>query len=81
MLRPDPARGPSGQDGRIKQRRELRYRRSLIYKLPIFRMLGASARYPCFRAPVETGTPPSRRSKLPTRAESLLILLLFLSKL
>ena len=27
-------------------------------------MLGASARYSCLRVPVETGTPPRRRSKL-----------------
>ena len=59
--RPVPDRGPSGQDGRIKQRRELRYRRSLIYKLPILGMLGASARYSCFCTPVETSTPPRRR--------------------
>ena len=45
----------------FKQRRE-RYRyRSLIYKLPVFRWSGATARYSCFRVPVETGTPPRRR--------------------
>ena len=44
----------------FKQRRE-RYRyRSLIYKLPVFRWSGATARYSCFRVPVETGTPPRR---------------------
>jgi len=31
---------------------------SLIYKLPILRMVGASARYSCLHTPVETGTPP-----------------------
>ena len=36
----------------------------LIYKLPIFRMLGASARLSRLHTPVETGTPPRRRSKL-----------------
>ena len=36
----------------------------LIYKLPIFRMLGASARWSRLHTPVETGTPPRRRSKL-----------------
>ena len=44
----------------FKQRRE-RYRyRSLIYKLHVFRWSGATARYSCFRVPVETGTPPRR---------------------
>ena len=62
--RPVPARGPSGQDGRVKPRRELRYRRSLIYKVPILRMLGASARYSRTCVPVETSTPPRRRSML-----------------
>ena len=65
--RPNPARGPSGQDGRIKQRREQSCCCSLIYKLPIFRVLGAPARYSCFCTPVETGTPPSSsRSSSPT---------------
>ena len=59
--RPIPARGPSGSDGRVKPRRELRYRRSLIYKLPVLRWPGATARYSCFNIPVETGTPPRRR--------------------
>ena len=62
--RPVPDRGPSRQDGRVKPRRELRYRRSLIYKVPIFRMLGPSARYSRTYVPVETSTPPRRRSKL-----------------
>ena len=57
------ARGPAQSDGRFKQRRERRYRCSLIYKLPIFKMLGASARYSRFCAPVETSTAP-RRDKL-----------------
>lgn len=58
--RPHPARGPSGGDGRgLKPQRELRYRCSLIYKLPIFRMLGASARYSRLHVPVETGTAPN----------------------
>ncbi len=57
------ARGPARSDGRFKQRRERRYRCSLIYKLPIFKMLGASARYSRFCAPVETSTAP-RRDKL-----------------
>lgn len=48
----------------FKQRRE-RYRyRSLIYKLPVFRWSGATARYSCFRVPVETGTPPRRHKSL-----------------
>ncbi len=45
----------------IKQRRERRYRCSFIYKLPILRMLGASARYSGLHVPVETSTPPRRR--------------------
>ena len=44
----------------IKQRRELRCRCSLIYKLPIVRRLGASARYSRTHVPVETSTPPDR---------------------
>ena len=44
----------------IKQRRELRCRCSLIYKLPVFRMSGASARYSRTHVPVETSTPPDR---------------------
>ena len=44
----------------IKQRRELRCRCSLIYKLPVFRMSGASARYSRTHVPVETSTPPNR---------------------
>ncbi len=34
---------------------------SLIYKLPILRMLGASARLSRFLIPVETSTPPDQR--------------------
>ena len=51
-------RGPVRSDGYVKPQRERRYRCSLIYKLPILRMLGASARYFCLRTPVETGTSP-----------------------
>ena len=46
---------------RLKPRQAQRYRCSLIYKLPILRMLGASARYSRLRVPVETSTPPARR--------------------
>ena len=45
----------------IKQRRERRYRCSLIYKLPVFRMSGTSARYSRPHVPVETSTPPRCR--------------------
>ena len=62
--RPIPDRGPSRLDGRVKPRRELRYRRSLIYKLPVLRWSGATARYSRLYVPVETSTPPCRRSKL-----------------
>ena len=37
---------------------------SLIYKLPILWMVGASARYSCLHTPVETSTPPCRQKKL-----------------
>ena len=46
---------------RLKPRQAQRYRCSLIYKLPILRMLGASARYSRLYVPVETSTPPCRR--------------------
>ena len=62
--RPIPDRGPSRLDGRVKPRRELRCRRSLIYKLPVLRWSGATARYSRLYVPVETSTPPRRRSKL-----------------
>ena len=62
--RPIPDRGPSRLDGRVKPRRELRYRRSLIYKLPVLRWSGATARYSRLYVPVETSTPPYRRSNL-----------------
>ena len=39
----------------------------LIYKLPIFRMLGASARLSRLHTPVETGTPPRRYKLRSTR--------------
>ena len=51
-----------GRTAAIKQRRELRYRRSLIYKLPVLWMSGASARYSCPHVPVETSTPPDRNA-------------------
>ena len=48
----------------IKQREELYRCCSLIYKsLPVLRMSGASARYSCLHAPVETVTPPRRQTK------------------
>ena len=48
-----------GERSLIKQREELYRCCSLIYKRsPILRMVGASARYSCLRAPVETVTPP-----------------------
>ena len=59
--RPIPDRGPSRLDGRVKPRRELRCRRSLIYKLPVLRWPGATARYSRLYVPVETSTPPCRR--------------------
>ena len=62
--RPIPDRGPSRLDGRVKPRRELRCRRSLIYKLPVLRWSGATARYSRLYVPVETSTPPCHRSKL-----------------
>ena len=46
---------------RLKPRQAQRYRCSLIYKLPVFRMSGPSARCSPTRVPVETSTPPSRR--------------------
>ena len=49
---------------RLKPRQAQRYRCSLIYKLPVFRMSGTSARYSRLYVPVETSTPPRRRSKL-----------------
>ena len=52
----------------IKQREELYRCCSLIYKrLPILRMLGASARYSCLHAPVETVTPPCQMKPIPFR--------------
>ena len=59
---------------RLKPRQAQRYRCSLIYKLPILRMLGASARYSRLCVPVETSTPP-RRGKVrsapfPAKAEN-----------
>ena len=67
---------------RLKPRQAQRYRCSLIYKLPILRMLGASARYSRLRVPVETSTPPRRRKlHIPCfrpKGESALISLLLL---
>lgn len=52
---------------RLRPRQVQRYRCSLIYKLPIFRMLGASARYSRLYVPVETSTPPARCKVRATR--------------
>ena len=49
---------------RIKRREEQCCRCSLIYKLPVLWMPGASARYSCLRTPVETSTSPRRQKKL-----------------
>ena len=46
---------------RLKPRQAQRYRCSLIYKLPVLRMSGTSARYSRLYVPVETSTPPCRR--------------------
>jgi hypothetical protein len=48
-----------GWTAAIKQRREQFYCCSLIYKVPVLRMSGASARYSCPHVPVETSTPPN----------------------
>ena len=57
-----PGRGPPGRDARaITQREEQCCRCSLIYKLPVLWMPGASARYSCLRTPVETSTSPCVR--------------------
>ena len=42
----------------IKQREEQVLRCSLIYKMPILWMVGASARYSCLHTPVETSASP-----------------------
>ena len=47
----------------VRQRKQ-QYYCCLIYNLPVFRMTGASARWSRLHIPVETGTPPYRRSKL-----------------
>ena len=47
---------------RIKRREEQCCRCSLIYKLPVLWMPGASARYSCLRTPVETSTSPRRQN-------------------
>ena len=59
--RPSRTRGPVRSDGCVKPQRERRYRCSLIYKLPVFRMSGTSARYSRPHVPVETSTPPRCR--------------------
>ena len=41
----------------VRQRKQ-QYYCCLIYKLPVFRMTGASARWSRLHIPVETGTPP-----------------------
>ena len=48
-----------GWTAAIKQRREQFYCCSLIYKVPVLRMSGTSARYSCPHVPVETSTPPN----------------------
>ena len=50
-----------GWTAAIKQRREQFYCCSLIYKVPVLRMSGTSARYSCPHVPVETSTPPNDR--------------------
>ena len=47
-----------GWTAAIKQRREQSCCCSLIYKVPVLRMSGTSARYSCPHVPVETSTPP-----------------------
>ena len=49
---------------RIKRREEQCCRCSLIYKLPVLWMTGASARYSCLRTPVETSTSPRRTKSI-----------------
>ena len=57
-----PGRGPPGRDARAITQREEQVRCcSLIYKLPVLWMSGASARYSCLRTPVETSTSPCVR--------------------
>ena len=59
---PHPRSWTSGVErSLLRQRQEQRNRCSLIYKMPVLWMSGASARYSNFRVPVETGTPPRRR--------------------
>jgi len=50
-----------GWTAAIKQRREQSCCCSLIYKVPVLRMSGTSARYSCPHVPVETSTPPNNR--------------------
>ena len=56
-LCPEPWSSPA-ERSLIKQREEQVRCCSLIYKLPVFKMSGASARYFCLHTPVETGTSP-----------------------
>ena len=56
-----PAAGPRpSRRGRslLRQREEQAQSRSLIYKVPVLWMSGASARYSGLNTPVETSTPP-----------------------
>ena len=69
-----PQPGPWSSRGRrslIKQREEQNRCCSLIYKTPILRMVGASARYSCLHTPVETSTPPRRKKLAPFRFRGL----------
>ena len=59
-----PERGYSGRNGSLIRLRKQLYCCSLIYKLPVFRMPGTSARYSGLYTPVETGTPPYIRKAL-----------------
>ena len=53
-----------GRTAALIRQRKRTYCCSLIYKVPVLRWPGATARYPSFNVPVETGTPPRRRRKL-----------------
>ena len=57
-----------GWTAAIKQRREQSCCCSLIYKVPVLRMSGTSARYSCPHVPVETSTPPYRLLGWTTKA-------------
>ena len=65
-----PQPGPWSSRGRrslLRQREEQNRCCSLIYRTPILRMVGASARYSCLHTPVETSTPPRRKKLVPFR--------------